>query len=393
VDDTVTNIDVLVKALGSIYDIAVATNGTSALEIARKAPPDLILLDIAMPGMDGYEVCTHLKRHRRTKDIPVIFLTAMAEVENKTRGFELGAVDYITKPFEILEVQARIRTHLSLVLAKRELEWQNGILEEKVRDRTRGLALAQEATIDSMAVLAEYKDPETGGHIKRTKHYALVLCEFLSRQAHFKDYLTDEAVDLIYKSTPLHDIGKVGVPDEILRKEGKLTAAEFEEMKKHTVYGRDAIEIVEQRLGPNSFLRFAKEIAYSHHERWDGSGYPRGLKEEAIPCCGRLMALADVYDALISKRAYKPAYTHGKAVSIIARGKGSHFDPRIVDAFLRTEKDFHLIALKIVDSDERKGYSTPLRHIHPSNKGLLQASLNASAEQDITTRVPDPGHG
>jgi putative two-component system response regulator len=351
VDDTVTNIDILVEALGGSYEVAVATNGPSALKIAEASLPDIILLDIAMPGMDGYEVCRRLKSQGRTKDIPVIFLSAMTELKNKTRGFGLGAVDYITKPFEIQEVKARVETHLSLVHARQELARQNEILEERVRERTRGLALAQEAAIDSMAVLAEFRDPETGGHIKRTKHYVRSLAVSLRSTSLFRDYFTDDTLDLLYKSTPLHDIGKVGVPDKILLKPAKLTPEEFEEMKKHTIYGHDAIEAVEKGLGENSFLRFAKEIAYTHHEKWDGSGYPRGLIGESIPVSGRLMAVADVYDALISKRIYKPSFPHLTAVQIIRDGRGTHFDPAIVDVFLHLQEDFRHIAGQYADSE------------------------------------------
>jgi putative two-component system response regulator len=231
VDDDPTNIDVLVNAIR--YDVLVATGGPAALELAGSASPDLILLDVSMPGMDGYEVCRRLKADPRTADTPVIFLTALTELENKTRGFAAGAVDYVTKPFELAEVQARIRTHLSLVIARQELTRQREILEERVKERTKDLALAQEATIDSMAVLAEYRDPETGGHINRTKHYVRALCESLRQRNAFGGYFTEEVVDLLYRSTPLHDIGKVGVPDKILLKPGRLTWAEFEEMKKH----------------------------------------------------------------------------------------------------------------------------------------------------------------
>lgn len=354
VDDTEANVDVLVHALGDNYEVSVAMDGSSALDTVMESPPDLILLDIMMPAMDGYEVCRRLKSDSVTAGIPIIFLTALTEVDNKTKGFELGAVDYITKPFEMIEVQSRVKTHLSLKLAREELEKQNESLEEKVRQRTRELVMTQDATIESMAVLAEYRDPETGGHIMRTKNYVRILANKLKEHPKFRDYLTADVIDLLHKSAPLHDIGKVGVPDHILLKPGKLTNEEFEEIKKHTTYGHNAIAVAERRLGENSFLSLAREIAYAHQEKWDGSGYPRGLKGEEIPISGRLMALADVYDALISKRVYKPPFSHRKAVDIIIEGRGKHFDPDMVDAFMEIQEDFRQVGLHYADFDEER---------------------------------------
>jgi putative two-component system response regulator len=354
VDDTETNLDILVDALGEDYDVAVATDGPTALALAQEQPPDLILLDIMMPGMDGYEVCRRLMADPATAQTPVIFLTALADVADKTRGFAAGGVDYVTKPFEPAEIKARARTHLSLRLARQELARQNEILEEKVRERTRELALTQDAIIEAMAGLAEYRDPETGAHIKRTRNYVRVLAEKLRGQPGYAGYFTDETIDLLYKSAPLHDIGKVGVRDDILLKPGPLTDAEFEVMRRHTVYGRDAIQAAAKNLGDNSFLRLAQEIAYTHQERWDGAGYPQGLAGEAIPIPGRLMAIADVYDALISRRVYKAPYTHAQAVAVIRDGRGSHFDPAMVDAFLDVQETFRQIALEFTESDEER---------------------------------------
>ena len=354
VDDTETNLDILVDALGEDYDVAVATDGPSALALAREQTPDLILLDIMMPGMDGYEVCRRLMADPATADTPVIFLTALTDVADKTRGFAVGGVDYVTKPFEPAEIKARARTHLSLRLARQELARQNEILEEKVRERTRELALTQDAIIEAMAGLAEYRDPETGAHIKRTRNYVRVLAEKLRGQPGYAGHFTDETIDLLYKSAPLHDIGKVGVRDDILLKPGPLTDAEFAVMRRHTVYGRDAIQAAAKNLGDNSFLRLAQEIAYTHQERWDGTGYPQGLAGEAIPIPGRLMAIADVYDALISRRVYKAPFTHAQAVAVIRDGRGSHFDPAMVDAFLDVQETFRQIALKFTESDEER---------------------------------------
>ncbi|EKO41001.1 MAG: response regulator (CheY-like receiver and HD-GYP domain containing protein) [Solidesulfovibrio magneticus str. Maddingley MBC34] len=354
VDDTETNLDILVDTLGEDYEVAVATDGPSALALAREQTPDLILLDIMMPGMDGYEVCRRLMADPVTAQTPVIFLTALTDVADKTRGFAVGGVDYVTKPFEPAEIQARTRTHLSLRLARQELARQNEILEEKVRERTRELALTQDAIIEAMAGLAEYRDPETGAHIKRTRNYVRVLAEKLRAEPRYAGQFTDETIDLLYKSAPLHDIGKVGVRDDILLKPGPLTDVEFAVMRHHTVYGRDAIQAAAKNLGDNSFLRLAQEIAYTHQERWDGSGYPQGLAGEAIPIPGRLMAIADVYDALISRRVYKAPFTHAQAVTIIRDGRGSHFDPAMVDAFLDVQETFRQIALKFTESDEER---------------------------------------
>lgn len=354
VDDTETNIDILLATLGEDYEVAVAMDGASALETALAQQPDLILLDIMMPGMDGYEVCRRLQADPATADTPVIFLTAMTDVADKARGFAVGAVDYVTKPFEPLEIEARVRTHLSLRLARQALARQNEILERKVEERTRELALTQETIIEAMACLAEYRDPETGGHIKRTKNYVRLLARYLRDHPKYRDELTEETIDLLYKSAPLHDIGKVGVRDDILLKPGRLTVEEFAQMRHHTIYGRDAIQVASRKLGDNSFLHLAKEIAYTHQERWDGSGYPQGLAGEAIPVSGRLMAIADVYDALISRRVYKEPIPHAQAVEMILAGRGSQFDPDMVEAFWALQEQFRQIALAFADYDEER---------------------------------------
>ncbi|WP_080805901.1 response regulator [Desulfamplus magnetovallimortis] len=347
VDDTETNIDVLVETLGDQYDVRVAMDGETALEAVADEKPDLILLDIMMPGMDGYQVCEELKSNPETSNIPVIFLTAMTETQDEARGLELGAVDYVTKPFSPDLVKARVKNQI-------ELKKYRDHLEDVVKERTRELLLTQEVTIESMGTLAEYRDPETGGHIKRTRNYVKRLAQHLSKNPKFEHLLDEKAIDILYKSAPLHDIGKVGVRDNILLKPGRLTEEEFEEMKLHTVYGHDAILINEKKLGEGSFLSVARDIAHTHQEKWDGSGYPRGLKGEDIPLSGRLMALADVYDALISKRVYKPPFSHQKAVEIIKEGRGSHFDPDMVDAFMEIAEDFRQIALEYADCEEER---------------------------------------
>ncbi len=348
VDDNTTNLQLLHETLNGLgHKLLIAKSGRAALDIARKAVPSLVLLDIMMPEMDGYEVCRRLKADAATREIPVIFITAMADADDEARGLGMGAVDYITKPFNPELVRARVRIHL-------ELKQHRDHLEELVKERTRRLALTQAVTIESLATLAEYRDPETGGHIKRTQNYVKALAVALKDHPRFRHELNDETIELLYLSAPLHDIGKVGVPDQILLKAGKLTDAEFEEMKKHTRYGHDALYITEQKLGGDSFLRLARQIAHSHQEKWDGSGYPSGLKGDEIPIAGRLMALADVYDALISKRVYKPPFPHEKAVQIIIEGRGTHFDPDMVDAFVRLESTFRNIALTFADYEEER---------------------------------------
>lgn len=347
VDDAPENIDLLNLVLGSDYNIKVALNGEKALEIASNPTdlPDLILLDVMMPGMSGYDVCRQLKTSSLTYKIPVIFVTALNDAQDESKGFEAGAVDYITKPISTPIVRARVKTHLAL-------HDQNRLLEERVRERTEELAHAQDVTYIGFAALAEFRDHETGAHIIRTQQYVRTLAQYLSIHPRFQGYLSSEEIDLLHKSAPLHDIGKIAVPDRILLKPGKLTHKEFEEMKKHTTYGRDAIAQAEQALGnqKNSFLRLAKEIAYTHHEKWDGSGYPQGLAGDDIPISGRLMAIADIYDALISQRVYKAAIPHETAVEIIANERGKHLDPDMVEAFLELEDTFWNIAQNITDT-------------------------------------------
>ncbi len=348
VDDTPANIHVLAEALRTDYIVVAATNGQKALQLAVKEPlPDIILLDVMMPGLDGYDVCARLKGDGATKNIPVIFVTALSEAVDEARGLGLGAVDYITKPINPSLVKARVRNQL-------ELKRHRDHLQELVDERTRELKLTQEVTIEAMGALAEYRDPDTGGHIRRTQHYVRLLAMKLRQNPRFSSMLDDQTVELLYLSAPLHDIGKVGIRDSILLKPDKLTGEEFEEMKKHTDFGRDAIKSAEHRLGHDSFLRYAREIAETHHEKWNGSGYPRGLKQEEIPLSGRLMAVADVYDALISKRVYKPPFPHGEAVCGIVNGKGSHFDPDVVDAFVSVQEEFRTVALQFADFEEER---------------------------------------
>ncbi|MDH4134681.1 MAG: two-component system response regulator, partial [Gammaproteobacteria bacterium] len=334
------------------YKVKVATAGARALQIAQATPPDIVLLDIMMPEMDGYEVCTRLKQDASTRDIPVIFLTAKSETADETRGFECGAVDYITKPISPPVVLARVKTHLQLKAAADFLRDKADYLEQEVAKRTREIAAIQDVTILAMASLAETRDADTGNHIRRTQHYVRVLAERLKEHPRFNQHLGAPMIQTLFKSAPLHDIGKVGIPDRILLKPGRFEPHEFELMKTHTTLGRDAIQQAENALGVEvDFLKVAKEIALSHQEKWDGSGYPQGLKGDAIPVSARLMALADVYDALISRRVYKEGMPHEKAVEIIVQGKDQHFDPDVVDAFVALSEEFRSIAARYADSD------------------------------------------
>jgi putative two-component system response regulator len=356
VDDTPDNLTLMSSLLKDLYKVKVANSGEKALKIAEaEAQPDLILLDIMMPGMDGYEVCETLKANPRTREIPVIFLTAKSEVADEKRGLEMGAVDYITKPISPPIVLARVQTQLQLKASADFLRDKNVFLEAEVQRRTREVQAIQDVTILSMASLAETRDNETGNHIRRTQQYIKLLAEYLLNNGNprFTDYLSGNTIQILFKSAPLHDIGKVGIPDRILLKPGRFTPEEFEIMKTHTTLGRDSIERAEHELGVDvEFLRLAKEIAYSHQEKWDGSGYPQGLAGDAIPISARLMAVADVYDALVSRRVYKDAMPHDRAVAIIQEGKGSHFDPDMVDAFLVLHEQFKFIADVYADGDQ-----------------------------------------
>lgn len=353
VDDSPVNLSLITGLLKSHYRVKVANSGEKALRIVHAdLPPDLVLLDVMMPDLDGIEVCRRLKDDPRTRHIPVIFLTAMSKSEDERIGLEAGAVDYITKPISPPILLARVKTHLQLKAGQDFLKDKNAFLQSEVLRRTREVQAIQDVTILTMASLAETRDNETGNHIRRTQHYVKALATKLRDHPRFAGYFTDHVIDLLFKSAPLHDIGKVGIPDKILLKPGKLTPEEFAIMKTHTTLGRDAIEQAERQLGtPVEFLKLAKEIAYSHQEKWDGSGYPEGLAGDGIPVSARLMAVADVYDALISRRVYKPAFTHERAVELISEGRGKHFDPDITDAFMEIREEFRTIASKFADTD------------------------------------------
>jgi putative two-component system response regulator len=354
VDDAPQNLSLMDDLLSDDYVVKVAPNGARALKIANGSPqPDLILLDVMMPDMDGYEVCRQLKANAKTQDIPVIFLTAKTQLADEQQGFSVGAVDYIAKPISPPILLARVRTHLMLKAASTFLKDKNAYLESEVLRRTEETRLVEEATVLALTSLAETRDNETGNHIMRTQRYVQALALALREHPRFSHYLNSDSIALLFKSAPLHDIGKVGIPDRILLKPSRLDVDEFEIMKTHTTLGYAAIQRASERVGrPVAFFQVASEIALSHQEKWDGSGYPQGLAENTIPVSARLMALADVYDALISKRVYKDAMPHERSVEIILEGRGKHFDPAIVDAFLAIQDQCLDIAIQFSDTDE-----------------------------------------
>lgn len=347
VDDTPANLTLLMGLLKGKYHIKVANNGNKAIELALSSPPDLILLDIMMPDIDGYEVCRHLKSDEKTKNIPIIFLTAKVSVEDEEHGFSVGAIDFIHKPISPPIVMARINTHIKLQSWQNSLLDNNAWLEEEVSRRIFEINELQDATIYVMISLAEFRDECTGNHIRRTQAYVRLLAEQLVKLPRYESDLIPEKIELIAKSAPLHDIGKITIPDNILLKAGRLTDDEFHIMKTHTLRGYDILKQAGEFMGKRGdFLKYAMDIALYHHEKWDGSGYPYSLKEHDIPIAARLMAVADVYDALRSSRPYKKAFSHKEAMRLIDEGKGKHFDPEIVEALHTIENE----CISIIDS-------------------------------------------
>lgn len=355
VDDTPENLALIGECLMSDYQVRVANAGPRALELANLDPqPDLILLDVMMPGMDGYAVLQRLKADVNTAHIPVIFVTALGATDDEAYGLSLGVADYITKPVRPAIVKARVRTHLQIKHARDVLRNHNEQLEREVHRRVAQYHRVQDVAMRALASLAEARDNETGHHILRTQAYVRILAEDLARQPRDAALLTPEVVEGYAKAAPLHDIGKVGIPDSILLKPGKLTPEEWEVMKTHAQIGADAIwRAIRNDPDPDtvSFLQTAIDIAWHHHERWDGSGYPSGLRGEAIPLSARLMALADVFDALLCARVYKAAMSFEEADRIIIEGRGSHFDPLVVDAYCRQREAFRDVAQRFGDRE------------------------------------------
>jgi putative two-component system response regulator len=362
VDDQPENLVVLGDLLEPHYRVRAVNNGERALRAAATEPrPELILLDVMMPGMDGYAVLTQLRRDSLTRDIPVIFVTARDAALDEEHGLELGAADYITKPINPAIVLARVRTQLENKQARDLLKNQNAFLEREVARRMHDNELIQSASVHALAILAETRDADTGNHLRRTQVYVEVLTAALGEHSDYAPLLSGGQAQLIVRAAPLHDIGKVGIPDQVLYKPAKLTTEEYRVIQTHSRIGGDAIKVAMQRVreadhsalaadqGALAFLGVASEIACWHHERWDGDGYPDRLQGPTIPLAARIMAVADVFDALTSKRVYKEAIPHDEAVEIIRAEQGRQFDPTLVEIFLNVEPRFAKIARRLAD--------------------------------------------
>lgn len=341
IDDTPANIKLLHGMLSGLgFKVAAFSSGSLALKGAKINPPDLILLDINMPEMNGYEVCQRFKADPDLQKIPVIFISALSEIMNKVQAFKIGGVDYITKPFDFEEVRMRVETHLKITRLQQRVNEFNQQLQEKVREQTaqilkdqQQIADGQIAMILALAKLSECRDNDTGTHLDRVQYYCQRLAEALTSKTSFSPMSNEDFTSTIMHAAALHDIGKVGIPDHILLKPGKLTAEEFAVMKTHCTIGAKTIAQIVEKYPENTLLVMAIDIVHAHHENWDGTGYPRGLKGEDIPLCARIMAVADVYDALRSKRPYKEGFSHLEAYDLIIRDRGIKFDPDVVDAF------------------------------------------------------------
>jgi len=339
VDDNIVNLNTGKTALRDKYTVITIPSGEKLFDSLEKLKPDLILLDIDMPGMTGYEAIKKLKAGPETANIPVIFLTGKIETTDELLGLSLGAVDYITKPFSQPLLLKRVELQLMLQAQKDELLKYNNNLVEMVDERTNEISALQKAIIVWVAEIIEFRDSETGQHVERVQRYLEVLLSAMKENKVFADEISQWDIDAFLKSALLHDIGKIKIPDEILLKEARLTEDEFANMKEHSLFGKDLLESLQEKVSNQTFLEYAKTLAYSHHEKWDGTGYPDKLKGDEIPLQARMMAIADVYDALISDRPYKKAYSHEESLKIIADGRGTQFDPLLTDLFLALADD------------------------------------------------------
>ena len=344
VDDTPENLHLLSNLLRKAdYRVSAFPLGTLALRAASQNQPDLILLDITMPGLDGYEVCVQLKADQTLRDIPIIFISALDDTLDKTKAFQVGGVDYITKPFQVEEVYARVKTHLLLRRSQQQLEAANVCLEQQVAEQLEEINRSQRAMIFALAKLSHMRDDDTGLHLERVQDLCRVLAEKLAVDSTYAQQITPNFIETIYQASPLHDVGKVGISDEIMLKPGKLTVEEFEIMKTHASLGATTLEFVYAKYPHNDFVGMGIDIAKHHHERWDGRGYPCGLAGEEIPLSARIMALVDVYEALRAKRPYKEPFSHQKAKQIIMDSCGTNFDPQVVQAFCAIDSEFDKI--------------------------------------------------
>lgn len=341
VDDSPEDIKILANSLPDYIKKQVALDGNRAINILNNSTnlPDLIFLDVMMPKMNGYEVCEIIKSNDKLKDIPIIFLSADSKSESKVDAFSKGGIDYITKPYEKEEVLYRLKVHLKESQIKKELEESNRHLVTIVNEKIQEIAKMQIGTTKALIKLLDIRDGDTGLHVIQSQLLCKMIAEKLKENGHYTDIITMEYIDNIFLASPLHDIGKVAIPDYILLKPGKLTEEEFEIMKKHTTMGADYLLSLLDIYPDNKTLEMGEKIARYHHERWDGKGYPEGLRGNDIPVCARIMAIADVYNALISKRVYKDKLSHQESIKIISNGRGTYFDPTILDAFLNIEHD------------------------------------------------------
>ena len=344
VDDSKADV-VMISSMLKDYDLRCAYDGIEAMEMIEKEPDiDIMILDLNMPGMNGFEVLEALQSHPVNKNIVTIILTNYDEIDNEIRGLDLGAVDYIRKPINLRSLRRRLELHCNLKTSQKQLEQHNEMLEKTVRKITSECDMIRDITIHALLGLLEIRNIESSNHTRRTQWMMKALCDYLRTKQAYKHILTDTYIHELFSTAPLHDIGKIGIPDSILLKPGKLTPEEFEIMKKHTVFGVEALQSEGEASGNLSFIRTAVELVGTHHEKYDGSGYPYGLRGKEIPLSGRLMAVIDVYDALVNVRVYKPAYTHEEAMRIINEGKDNHFDGEIIDAFNEIEETIKQIA-------------------------------------------------
>ncbi|MDR1320499.1 MAG: response regulator [Gracilibacteraceae bacterium] len=360
VDDNMTNLSMGKNMLKTFHEVYTVPSAAKLFECLGRFIPDLILLDIEMPEMDGYETIKRLKSAENFADIPVIFLTAKKDEGSELEGLHLGAVDYVSKPFSAPLLLKRLETQLLLAAQKKVLKRHNDDLQTAVQQKTRQVTGLQNAVLNIVAELVEFRDSVTGGHVFRTQKYLQFLIEQLAREDVYTAEISGWDLDFVVSSAQLHDVGKIAISDAILNKPGKLTNEEFEKMKTHVAIGVDAIERIEATTAEHEFLRHAKVIAGTHHEKWDGSGYPWGLSGRRIPLEGRLMAVADVYDALISERPYKKAFTPAEAEEIIEKGRGAHFDPALVDIFHKVSGRFREI---VAQHREESSQSRAFRHL------------------------------
>ena len=346
VDDDITNLTIGKNVLMEYYNVYTLNSGERLLKMLEKNIPDLILLDIEMPEMNGYDTMKFIKEKKETANIPVIFVTAKNDVSNELKGLSLGAIDYISKPFSPPLLLKRIELHLLIANQTGDLLSYNENLQKMIETKTKTVLDLQNAILKTLAELVEYRDDITGGHIERTQSYLRVLIDALKKHRLYQEEINSWNIDLVLQSAQLHDVGKIAIKDYILQKPGKLTNEEFEQIKTHTTFGEEIIEKIKMNTNDHEFLNYAKVLVSTHHEKWDGNGYPMKMKGEEIPLLGRLMAIADVYDALVSERPYKKAFAHQQAVDIIEDGKGTHFDPVLVDLFKDVSYQFDEIATK-----------------------------------------------